>query len=79
MFRNFLVLKDNIEAWSVPDNDQKLEDMLQNIKMLNEKMELFKAGIDRWDELLKKKKKEVLALKSLNKKRETSKGKKRNE
>lgn len=77
--RDFLVLKDNIEAGSVKNNDQKLEDMLLNIKGLNEKIGLFKAGIDRWEELLKKKRKEILALKNLNNKRKTSRGKKSNE
>ena len=43
--------------------------MLGEIKILFGKMDLFKEGIRRWEELLKKKRKEILSLKDKNLKR----------
>ncbi len=69
-FRDFLALKDKLEAFPQNEAACKLDAMLVEIKNLRDKINLFKEGIDRWEDLLKKKKKEVLNLKHKNEKRE---------
>lgn len=68
-FRDFLALKDKLEARSKDEVERKLDGMLVEIKNLHDKINLFKEGIERWEDLLKKKKKEVLNLKHKNQKR----------
>lgn len=75
-FRDFLALKDNLESRSKNEAERKLEGMLAEIKGLFDKIDLFKEGIERWEDLLKKKKKEVLNLKNKNQRREGKKGEK---
>jgi len=43
--------------------------MLEGIQALSEKMKLFREGMERWEDLMKKKKKEILSLKAKNQKR----------
>jgi hypothetical protein len=43
--------------------------MLGRLQALREKMNLLKEGIDRWEDLLKKKRKDVQALRVRNRKR----------
>jgi DNA-binding transcriptional MerR regulator len=69
-FRDFLALRDNLEACAPHEADRKLDGMLAEIKSFFDKINLFKEGIERWEDLLKKKKKEVLNLKNKNQKRE---------
>ncbi len=58
--------------------DRKLDAMLEEVQILFEKMNLLKEGIQRWEDLLKKKKKEILSLKTQNQKRsEKQKGNKK--
>jgi DNA-binding transcriptional MerR regulator len=75
-FRYFLAIQENMEAFPKAEVSQKLEDMLSGIMVLYEKMNLLKKGIKRWEDLMKKKRKEILDLKDENQKREskTSKG-----
>lgn len=47
----------------------RLDSILEEIKVLFDKMALLKKGIERWEDLLKKKKKEILNLKNKNQKR----------
>ncbi len=68
-FRDFLALKDKLEAFPQNEAERKLDGMLAEIKSLFNKINLFKEGIGRWEDLLKKKKKEVLSLKNKNQKR----------
>ena len=76
-FRDFLSIQKNLKKYKKTEIDGKLESMLQEIKVLFEKMKLFKAGIQRWEDLLKKKRKEILNLRNQNQKRsEVKKGKK---
>jgi len=72
-FRDFIKLQSNIESASAEETSQKLEAMTQEISLLLEKTNQLKAGIQRWEDLLKKKKKELAALKSQNRKRFTGK------
>jgi hypothetical protein len=44
--------------------------MLREIKVLFDKMVLLQKGIERWEDLLKKKRKEILDLKNKNQKRD---------
>jgi len=68
-FRDFLAIQDNPKAFSRAEVAGKLEKMLEEIKTFYDKMKLFKEGIQRWENLLKKKRKEILALKVKNEKR----------
>ncbi|MBN2029697.1 MerR family transcriptional regulator [bacterium] len=77
-FRDFLNIQKNIHVYKKTEIDMKLESMLQEIQVLFDKMKLFKEGIQRWEDLLKKKKKEILNLKNQNQKRsDIKKGRKR--
>jgi DNA-binding transcriptional MerR regulator len=68
-FRDFLAIQENLKSYSRLEVAGKLEKMIEEIKALFDKMKLFKEGIQRWENLLKKKKKEILALKVKNEKR----------
>ena len=76
-FREFLNIKENVKIYSMPEVDRKLDTMLSEIQGLNDKIGLLKGGIQRWEDLIKKKKREIQQLKGLNRKRaETGKEKK---
>ena len=77
LFRDFLAMEKSLERYSVGENEKKLDVMLGKIEKFYEKIDLFKKGIERWDELLTKKQKEILSLKQRNKKRKKSKGRKK--
>ena len=68
-FREFLELQNNLERYSREEAAGKLDHMLTAIDDFFNKMEEFKTGIQRWEELLKKKKKEVHSLRARNRKR----------
>jgi DNA-binding transcriptional MerR regulator len=75
-FRDFLGISKDLKARAKPEIDSKLDGMLREIDALFSKIKEFKQGISRWEGLLKKKKKEIIGLKSRNQKRaEESKGK----
>jgi DNA-binding transcriptional MerR regulator len=69
-FRNFLAFQNDLGAFPKDEVSRKLDAMLKEIKALFDKMNLLKKGIERWEDLLKKKKKEVLTLKNKNQKRD---------
>jgi DNA-binding transcriptional MerR regulator len=69
LFRYFLAIKNNLEAYSKEENAQTLNKMLEHIQALFEKMKLMKEGMDRWEDLLKSKKKEVMGFKNRNQRR----------
>ena len=71
-FRDFLAIQKGWTQLPKGEVDQKLQVISDTIQKLFEKMNLFKDGIQRWEELLKKKKKEVAALKTQNLKREAA-------
>ncbi len=68
-FRDFLAIQNDLEKLPKSDVSLKLEAMLKEIEILLEKMDLLEKGIERWEDLLKKKKKEMLSLKHKNQKR----------
>lgn len=69
LFRDFLEIRTNLSIYSKKENEVKFNEMLQGIQALFSKIRLLKEGMERWDDLLKKKKKEVMSLKNQNKKR----------
>lgn len=68
-FRDFLSIKASLKIHSKEETEKKLNEMLQKIHVFFEKMELFKEGMERWEGLLKKKKKEIMSLRTRNRKR----------
>ena len=67
--RDFLAIEADLDAFPRAEVETKLEAMLAAIEALHEKMKLLEEGVDRWEDLLKKKKKEILGLKAKNRKR----------
>ncbi len=77
LFRDFLAMEKSLDRYSYEENEKKFDVMLKKIDEYYEKIDLFKKGIERWDQLLTKKRKEILSLKQQNKKRKESKGRKK--
>jgi len=76
-FRDLRTIQKNSEALPKTDVVAKLEAMLKEINVLYNKMALLKEGIQRWDDLLKKRKKEIVNLKNqIQKKVESNEGEK---
>jgi DNA-binding transcriptional MerR regulator len=73
--RAFLAIQENLEAFPPEEVSRKLEAMLKEIDILFDKMGQFRKGIKRWEDLLKKKKKEMSDLYGRNQKREAKKPK----
>jgi DNA-binding transcriptional MerR regulator len=67
--RDFLSIEAGFAAFPRADVEAKLEAMLGRIQALRDRMSLLKEGIDRWEDLLKKKRKDVQALRARNRKR----------
>jgi DNA-binding transcriptional MerR regulator len=59
LFRDFLAIEKSLDAFSRDETESKLKIMKEGIRQFFEKMDQFKAGIQRWEELLKKKEKEI--------------------
>lgn len=76
-FRDFLAIDSDISTYPADETVRKLEEMTKKINHLQDRMDLLKVGIERWENLLKKKKKEISGLKSLNLKRQAKKEHKR--
>ncbi len=66
MFRDFVTIGNKPDTYPPAESRKKLKDMQQQIEQLTVKMTALKDGIDRWEDLLKKKKKEINSL--INKK-----------
>ena len=67
--RALMAIQDDIDALPKAEVDAKLGAMLRAVQALFDKMDMLKGGIDRWEDLLKKKKKDIHALKAKNQKR----------
>jgi len=76
-FRDFIDLQNNWTKKSPTTLEHKLATMLKEINMLFNKTSLLKQGIDRWEDLLKRKKKEITNLQIQNRKRTDPKNKAR--
>jgi len=68
-FRDFLAIEEDPEALPKAVVEAKLDTMLREIQALFDKMALLGEGIDRWEDLLKKKKKDIQSLRVKNQKR----------
>jgi DNA-binding transcriptional MerR regulator len=69
LFQYFLTIKNNLKAYSKEENTKTLNRMLEHIQTLFERMKLMKEGMERWENLLKSKKKEIMDFKNQNQKR----------
>jgi DNA-binding transcriptional MerR regulator len=67
--REFLALEADPDRFPKAEVEAKLEAMLGRIEALRDKMRLLKEGIERWEDLLKKRRKDVQALRGRNRKR----------
>jgi DNA-binding transcriptional MerR regulator len=79
LFRYFLAIKNDLKVFSKEENTKTLNKMLEHIQALFERMRLMREGMERWEGLLKIKKKEIMEFKSQNQKRFESKGTLKNE
>ncbi len=68
-FRDFLAFQERLEAFDQNDVASRIEAMLDGVQALDDKMRLFREGMGRWEDLMKKKKREILNLKAKNQKR----------
>jgi len=68
--RDFLAIQSDLDVFPKADVDAKLTAMLGQIQELDDKMKLLKEGVARWEDLLKKKKKDIQGLRNRNQKRE---------
>jgi DNA-binding transcriptional MerR regulator len=68
--RTLLAIEADPDSFPEAEVDRRLADMLEAIQALFAKMKLFEEGVERWQDLLKKKKKDILALQARNKKRQ---------
>jgi DNA-binding transcriptional MerR regulator len=62
LFRYYLAMRQDAGHGGGAQKLEKLDTMLHEIERLSRKMGLLKAGIRRWEDLLKKKRKDVAAL-----------------
>ncbi|HCL00180.1 MAG TPA: hypothetical protein DHW42_08785 [Candidatus Marinimicrobia bacterium] len=69
LFKDYLMICEHFGEHSPEEVSHKIDLMSAEIKALFGKINLLKKGIQRWEDLLKKKKKEIAALQSRNKKR----------
>lgn len=70
-FRDFILIRDDISAFSSDEVSVKLEEMEDEIGVLFDKTEKLRDGIKRWEDLLKKHRKQINLIKDKNKKRNT--------
>jgi DNA-binding transcriptional MerR regulator len=68
--RTLLGIETDPEAFPAPEVERRLAALNEAIEALFAKMKLLEEGIDRWQDLLKKKRKDIAALRARNKKRE---------
>jgi DNA-binding transcriptional MerR regulator len=73
--RAFLAIQESLEAFPPEEVSRKLKAMLEKIEIFSDKMGQFRKGIKRWEDLLKKRKKEISDLYGRNQKREAKKSK----
>ncbi len=59
LFRYFLTIQESFQAFPYEETKSKLQKMREGIRLFYDKMNQFKEGINRWEELLKKKEKEI--------------------
>jgi DNA-binding transcriptional MerR regulator len=75
LFRYFLAIKNDLNAYSKEENTETINKMLEHIQALFDRMKLMREGMERWEDLLKSKRKEVMGFKNRNQKRTEAKQK----
>jgi DNA-binding transcriptional MerR regulator len=68
-FRDFIELQQNMQNYSPDQVESRTVNLIQELEKLFSKIEMLKEGIQRWEELLKKKRKELTNIKNQNAKR----------
>lgn len=68
-FRAFIEIQNNMDSMPFNSVAEKISGMEKEIPLLFNRISQLKEGISRWEDLLKKKKREISALKSKNEKR----------
>ncbi len=61
-YRMFLSMQDNPELYSKADSQSRLDEMTEELDRLKSRIDSLRQGIDRWDDLLKRKQKELAQL-----------------
>jgi DNA-binding transcriptional MerR regulator len=67
--RTFVAIEAEPASFPPAEVEKRLAAMLEAIRALFDKMKLLEEGIERWEDLLKKKRKDILALQARNRKR----------
>ena len=67
--RTFVAIEAGPDAFPQAEVEKRLAAMLEAIQALFDKMKLLEEGVERWQDLLKKERKDILALQAKNKKR----------
>lgn len=68
-FRDFIKMKDNPELLDPASVETRLQEMEDEILQLFQKMDQLRTGMKRWEDLLKKQKKQITVVKEKNRKR----------
>jgi len=68
-FRDFVKIRENPDAYQPKETDKRMGSMLEEITRLFEKTGKLKAGIARWEDLLKKHRRQIMNLKEKNSKK----------
>ena len=67
--RAYVAIEAGLESFPRPEVEKRVASMLEAVSALSAKMKLLEEGVERWKDLLKKKKKDILALQARNRKR----------
>lgn len=69
LFQYFLAIKNDLNVYAKEENTKTLNKMLEHIQLLFERMMQMRNGMERWKDLLKSKKKEIMGFNNRNQKR----------
>lgn len=72
-YRELLAMQNNSALYARSDTEVKLEAMRNEIDLLDKRISQLREGMQRWEDLLKKKRKEINQLAQQNKKRTVAK------
>lgn len=67
--RAYVAIEAGLESFPQSEVEKRVASMLEAVAALAAKMKLLEEGVERWKDLLKKKKKDILALQARNRKR----------
>ena len=69
LFQYFLAIKNDLNVYAKEENTKTLNKMLEHIQLMFERMKQMRKGMERWEDLLKSKKKEIMGFNNRNQKR----------